>query len=281
MENLGKEHRFKPGSPAVCTQAGQAGKPLLLEGTSGLALQGEGLRTFLLQPPAQQGQRSRACLAQPIQGALSHQREGTAVHVDISSHFTFGVMLYLSGWMIFKSISNSPRTNKASRITKQTTPICWRRRTNMNPLPAQTEEQEETHPNAHSPDSAGCVSWSILLLPHRTPTPAAPNAYSTWNHLAPHQTLPGVGGLGSWRRVRARAVVIVHWGLSPLRKHLHLQQSSSVPTGQLSSEAAAALAAPWGLTSSVLLPELHPTATLLSQVPLAWVCSASPETCAS
>lgn len=141
MENLGKEHKFRAGSPAECTQAEQAGKPLLLEGSSGLALQGEGLRTFLPQPLAQQGWKSRSCLAQLIQEG--QQREGTAVHVDTSPHFTFGVILYLSGWMIFKSISNSPRTNKASRITKQTTPICWRRRTNMNPMPAQTEEQEE------------------------------------------------------------------------------------------------------------------------------------------
>lgn len=57
------------------------------------------------------------------------------VHVDTSLHFTFGVILYLSGWMIFKSISNSPRTSKASRMTKQTTKICQRRRTDVKPSP--------------------------------------------------------------------------------------------------------------------------------------------------
>lgn len=76
-------------------------------------------------------------------------------------------------------------------------------------------------------------------------------SYSTWNHLAPHQILLGMGGSGSRRRARARAMVIVHWGLSPLRGHLHLQQSCSVLTGQLSSAAAAALSTV-GFTTSVL-----------------------------
>lgn len=46
----------------------------------------------------------------------------------------------------------------------------------MIPNPAQTEEQEEpmqpssqTHPDAHSPDLAACVSWSFPLLPFLLP----------------------------------------------------------------------------------------------------------------
>lgn len=76
-------------------------------------------------------------------------------------------------------------------------------------------------------------------------------------------------------------MVIVHWGLSPLRGHLHLHWGCSVlSSGQLSSAAAAALCTV-GTQSLSAPPELPPTAALLSQIPLAWVCSASPETCES
>lgn len=164
----------------------------------------------------------------------------------------------MSGWMIFKSISNSPRTSKASRITKQTTRICGRRRTDMSPLSARTDRQEEPMqpsakraPTPHVPDLAGCVSWSFLLLPPRTPTPAAPGQWVIPTKSRAHETtclptkpshFPLLGGGGGWvgsgslsqgrAHASAGTVTSVHRGLSPLRKHLHLLQSGSFLTGQ-------------------------------------------------
>lgn len=187
-----------------------------------------------------------------------------AVHIDISLHFTFGVILYLSGWMIFKSISNSPRTNKASRMTKQTTRICWRKRTDNNPFPAWMDRQEEPRQPSpkHAttpciPSLAGCISWSFLLLPPRIPTPTAHDRWVILAKSRPYKTAqlpPNLafshhltwGISGSRRRGRARAsshaVLSAHRGLSPLRKHLHQLQSSLFPTGRPRSEAAAAVA---------------------------------------
>lgn len=264
--------------------------------------------------PAHQSWRSRSCLAQSSYLVIFEppKERDITVHVDISLHFTFGVILCLSGWMIFKSISNSPRTSKASRITKQTTRICWRRRTDMSPLPARTDRQEEPMrpsakraPTPHVPDLAGCVSWSFLLLPPRTPTPAAPGQWVISTKSRAHETtwlptkhshfplLGGWGWGGGWVRgawARGEHVPLP----APWRACTEAcRRSGNTCTccraahfwqDKPSSEAAATLA---GAASS---HELCPTSALLSQMalakfrphfPSAWVYSASPETCGS
>lgn len=65
----------------------------------------------------------------------------------------------------------------------------------MSPLPARTDRQEEPMrpsakraPTPHVPDLAGCVSWSFLLLPPRTPTPAAPGQWVISTKSRAHET---------------------------------------------------------------------------------------------
>lgn len=139
-----------------------------------------------------------------------------------------------------------------------------RRRTNINPHPAQTDQQEEPIQLSakHAsmpwvPDSAGCTWWSFLLLPPSTSSPAALGQWVYSCEVSPHKTswvptkpshcpLLGIGGVLGSLSCEEHALRLVTAQETPA-----LAAEHCVPMGQLSSEAAAALAALWLLTNSI------------------------------
>lgn len=93
--------------------------------------------------------------------------------------------------------------------------------------------------------------------------------YSTWNPLAPHQTLLGVGRLRELEESMCQSCGDCALGL------VSSQETSAPAAELLCADRTAQLRITHGSLhrgghNLSALPELHPTVALLSQVPSAW-----------